>query len=100
MAWQAVQGCENGVSDTILPCLPRPALHHAAMCLQDIPGGHPYMLSLGILGGIAAFENPLQGCLLVSELLLGYDRGGKLQKAGSSSPSGSLTGCRAPSCCR
>lgn len=34
--------------------------------LQDIPGGHPYMLSLGILGGIYAFENPLQGCLLVS----------------------------------
>lgn len=33
--------------------------------LQDIPGGHPYMLSLGILGGIYAFENPLQGCLLV-----------------------------------
>ncbi len=33
---------------------------------QDIPGGHPYMLSLGILGGIYAFENPLQGCLLVS----------------------------------
>ena len=24
------------------------------------------MLSLGILGGIYAFENPLQGCLLVS----------------------------------
>ena len=36
-----------------------------AATLQDIPGGHPYMLSLGILGGIYAFENPLQGCLLV-----------------------------------
>ena len=33
--------------------------------LQDIPGGHPYMLSLGILGGLYAFDNPLQGCLLV-----------------------------------
>ena len=39
--------------------------------LQDIPGGHPYMLSLGILGGIYAFENPLQGCLLVRPRLSG-----------------------------
>ncbi|KAI3438020.1 hypothetical protein D9Q98_000463 [Chlorella vulgaris] len=37
--------------------------------LEDIPGGHPYMLSLGILGGIYAFENPLQGCLLGPILL-------------------------------
>eukprot|EP00887_Chlorella_sp_A99_P007660 scaffold20.g7660.t1 len=28
--------------------------------LEDIPGGHPYMLSLGILGGIYTFDNPLQ----------------------------------------
>ena len=45
-------------------CLPAPP----ACLAQDIPGGHPYLLSLGILGGIYAFENPLQGCLLVSLL--------------------------------
>lgn len=46
------------------------ALHWAAyyfgdtLILEDIPGGHPYLLSLGILGGIWTFDNPLQGCLL------------------------------------
>ena len=45
-------------------------LHFAAyyfgdtLILEDIPGGHPYLLSLGILGGIWTFDNPLQGCLL------------------------------------
>lgn len=51
---------------------------------QDIPGGHPYMLSLGILGGIYAFENPLQGCLLV-------------RRAGGWGPAGS--GWLAACCC-
>jgi hypothetical protein len=30
------------------------------LILEDIPGGHPYLMSLGILGGIWTFDNPLQ----------------------------------------
>ncbi|GAB4819140.1 hypothetical protein N2152v2_006186 [Parachlorella kessleri] len=39
------------------------------LILEDIPGGHPYLMSLGILGGIWTFDNPLQGCLLGPILL-------------------------------
>ncbi|KAL6780470.1 hypothetical protein ACKKBF_B13030 [Auxenochlorella protothecoides x Auxenochlorella symbiontica] len=39
------------------------------LILEDIPGGHPYLLSLGILGGIWTFDNPFQGCLFGPILL-------------------------------
>jgi predicted PurR-regulated permease PerM len=35
--------------------------------LQDV--GHAYLMSLGILGGLYAFDNPLQGCILGPVLL-------------------------------
>ena len=29
--------------------------------MREIPGSHPYLTGLGILGGIYSFANPLQG---------------------------------------
>lgn len=41
--------------------------HGDTVILQDV--GHAYLMSLGILGGLYAFENPLQGCILGPILL-------------------------------
>ena len=29
--------------------------------MREIPGSHPYLTGLGILGGMYSFNNPLQG---------------------------------------
>ena len=29
--------------------------------MREIPGSHPYLSGLGILGGMYSFDNPLQG---------------------------------------
>lgn len=42
-------------------------LHVGAYCqvedviMREIPGSHPYLTGLGILGGMYSFDNPLQG---------------------------------------
>ena len=36
--------------------------------MREIPGSHPYLTGLGILGGMYSFANPLQGILLTSAL--------------------------------
>lgn len=33
--------------------------------MREIPGSHPYLTGLGILGGMYSFENPLQGDALL-----------------------------------
>lgn len=50
------------------------ALHFAGYYIGDTilledSGGHPFMMSLSILGGLWAFSNPLLGCLLGPILL-------------------------------
>jgi hypothetical protein len=39
------------------------------LILEDIPGSHPYLMSLAILGGMYAFSNPLLGCVMGPILL-------------------------------
>ena len=34
-----------------------------SMIMAEIPGTHAYVAALGVLGGIATFDNPLQVCL-------------------------------------
>ena len=36
--------------------------------MREIPGSHPYLTGLGILGGIYSFANPLQGTVSYSLL--------------------------------
>lgn len=33
--------------------------------MREIPGSHPYLTGLGILGGMYSFANPLQGTVPV-----------------------------------
>ena len=33
--------------------------------MREIPGSHPYLTGLGILGGMYSFNNPLQGSMLI-----------------------------------
>lgn len=34
--------------------------------MREIPGSHPYLTGLGILGGMYSFANPLQGTVSTS----------------------------------
>ncbi|DBB16654.1 TPA: hypothetical protein ACH3X3_014907 [Trebouxia sp. C0006] len=63
------------VQDRMLAAVLLMVLHLAAffqaddIIMREIPGSHPYLTGLGILGGMYSFDNPLQGALLGPMLL-------------------------------
>ncbi|DBA70834.1 TPA: hypothetical protein ACH3X2_011607 [Trebouxia sp. C0005] len=63
------------VQDRMLAAVVLMVLHLAAffqaddIIMREIPGSHPYLTGLGILGGMYSFDNPLQGALLGPMLL-------------------------------
>ncbi len=55
------------MQDRMLAAVLLMVLHLAAffqaddIIMREIPGSHPYLTGLGILGGMYSFDNPLQG---------------------------------------
>ena len=60
-------GCHGCLQERILAAGALMVLHLGAffqaddVIMREIPGSHPYLTGLGILGGMYSFDNPLQG---------------------------------------
>ena len=64
------------MQDRMLAAVLLMVLHLAAffqaddIIMREIPGSHPYLTGLGILGGMYSFDNPLQGEPNLLQLML------------------------------
>ena len=67
MPAQLIVTCSFGVQERMVAAAALFLLHIGAYfqaddaIMREIPGSHPYLTGLGILGGMYRFDNPLQG---------------------------------------